>query len=128
MYSGVCMTFNKDIDKAAKQLADLDKVIQRALPRAAKAGAGELKAEAIRQVPVRTGKLRDGIDDKPGTSSDKTAVNSAVHIVYNRVFYAAPVEYGRYKRPFMRPAVQAANNKMEKAMETAVTRETNKVL
>ena len=122
------MTFNKDIDGAIKQLADLDKAIERSLPRAAQAGAGELKAEAMRRVPVRSGKLRAGIADMPGTAKDKTAVNSAVHIVYNRVFYAAPVEYGRYKRPFMRPAIQAASGKIAKAMETAVIRESNKVL
>ena len=122
------MTFNKDIDGAIKQLADLDKAIERSLPRAAQAGAGELKAEAMRRVPVRSGKLRAGISDMPGTAKDKTAVNSAVHIVYNRVFYAAPVEYGRYKRPFMRPAIQAAGGKIAKAMETAVIRESNKVL
>lgn len=128
MYQGVCMTFINDIDRAAKQLADLDKAIQKSLPRAARAGAGELKAEAIRRVPVRTAKLKGGIDDRPGNASERTALNSAVHVVYNRIFYAAPVEYGRFKRPFMRPAVQAADGKISAAMETAVKREANKAL
>lgn len=123
------MSFRRgDIEKAAKQLTELDTVIKRALPRAAAAGAGELKAEAERHVPVRTGKLKNGFGNRAGTASEKTAVNSAVHVVFNRVFYAAPVEYGRYKRPYMRPAATAAQNNIERAMETAVKRETNKVL
>lgn len=122
------MSFQSDIDKAAKQLTDLDKVIQRSLPRAAAAGAGELKAEQLRRVPVRSGKLKSGIKDKPGTAKDKTELNSAVHMVYNSTFYAAPVEYGRYKRPFARPAAKAADRKISAAMETSVKRETKRVL
>ena len=122
------MTFGKDIDKASKQLTSLDKVIQASLPRAAAAGAGELKAEAIRRVPVRSGKLKGGMADRPGKANEKTALNSAVHVVYNSVFYAAPVEFGRYKRPFMRPAIQAANGAISNAMETAVKREAKKAL
>ena len=69
-----------------------------------------------------------GIADREGKANEKTSLNSAVHVVYNSVFYAAPVEFGRYKRPFMRPAIQAANGAMARAMETAVKRETDKVL
>ena len=128
MLTGACMSFGKDIDKATKQLASLDRVIQASLPRTAKAGAGELKAEAIRRVPVRSAKLKGGMADREGKANEKTSLNSAVHVVYNSVFYAAPVEFGRYKRPFMRPAIQAANGAMARAMETAVKRETDKVL
>ena len=129
MYQGVRMSFRRgDIERASKQLANMDKAIQRALPKAAAAGASELKNEAMRRVPVRTGKLKKGIADKPGAAQDKTELNSAVHMVYNRVFYAAPVEYGRYKRPFMRPAIQAASRKIAQAMEAEVMRETKRVL
>lgn len=117
-----------DIEKATKQLDELNAVILRSLPRAAKAGAGELKAEAIRRVPVRTGKLRNGFADRPATASEKVSLNSAGHVVFNTVFYAAPVEYGRYKRPYMRPAVQAADGAITNAMETAIKREAGKVL
>lgn len=128
MYQGVCMSFQKDVDGAVKQLTSLDKNIQKSLPQAAEAGAGELKAEASRRVPVRSGKLKGGIDDRPGHSNEKTSVNSAVHVVFNSVFYAAPVEYGRYKRPFMRPSAQAASGKIAKAIQSTVMREADKAL
>ena len=131
MYQGVCMSFGRgDIERASKQLANMDRAIQRALPKAAAAGAGELKAEAIRRAPVRpgSGALKRGVSDKPGTAQDKTELNSAVHMVYNRMFYAAPVERGRYKRPFMRPAIRAASRKITQAMKAEVMRETKRVL
>lgn len=117
-----------DIAKVTKQLDGLNRAIQSALPQAAEAGAGVLKAEAERRVPVRSGKLKGGIQSRKGKASERTAVNSGVHLVYNRVFYADAVERGRYKRPFMRPAAQAANGTIINAMETVIKRESGKVL
>ena len=122
------MSWDKDISDATKQLAALDRVIQGALPRAAQAGAGEFQQEAMRYVPIRSGKLKRSFGNRPGTANEKTAVHSAVHVVYNTAFYAAPVEYGRYKRPYFRPAIESANARILTAMETAVKRESNKVL
>lgn len=122
------MSFEQDIDRATRQLTNLDKVIKTSLLRAAAAGAGELTAEAINRTPVRTGKLRRSYGDRPGTASERTAVGSGVHLVFNSAFYASAVEHGRYKRPFMRPAAAASKGKMLAAMERAVTREANKVL
>ena len=122
------MSFGDDIDKAVKQLNGLDKNIQKSLPKAAAAGAGELKAEALRRVPVRTGKLKSGISDRVGKTNEKTALNSAVHVVFNSVFYAAPVERGRHGHPFMRPAARAARGKITTAMENEVKQEADKAL
>ena len=122
------MSFEKDIKQAVRQLTQLDRVIKTSLPKAAEAGAGELKAEATNRVPVRTGNLRNKISDRPGTASERTSVGSGVHLVFNSAFYASAVEHGRYKRPFMRPAAAASKGKMLAAMERAVTREANKVL
>ena len=123
------MSFGKDIDKATQQLASLDRVIQASLPRTAKAGAGELKAEAVRRTPVRTGKLKNNFQDRAATAGERTAVNSASHLVFNTTFYANAVQYGRKNgHPFYRMAAKTAQPAVKSAMETAVKRETDKVL
>lgn len=123
------MTFkNNDIEKAEKQLAALDRVVMASLPEAAKAGAAELEEEAVRRAPVRTAKLKNSFGNRPGNASEKIARFSASHVVFNTAFYAAAVEKGRYKRPFMRPAAQAARGAIGKAIENTVTRKTDRVI
>lgn len=122
------MSFRGDIEKAEKQLKTLDTVIKRSLPDAAETGANELEKEAERRAPVLTGKLKRSFGNRPGTAQEKTVPNSAVHVVYNSAFYAAPVEYGRYKRPFMRPAARAAQGSIARAMEKTVTQKTDRVI
>lgn len=57
---------------------------------------------AIAGVPVRTGKLQESIKQKVMRGGFMTFFGE----VYTRgVPYAAYMEYGPYKRPFMRPAV-----------------------
>ena len=122
------MSFVNDISDAIKQLTALDKAIQLSLPDAAKAGADEFRAEATRLAEDRTGKLKGSFGDRPGKASERTALNSASHVVFNTAFYAAPVESGRYKRPFMRPAAANAAGLMVRAMEREVTRKTDRVI
>jgi len=120
--------FQKDIDKATAQLTRMDRVIQDNLQPAARAAAGTLKAEAIRRAPILSGKLKRSFGDRPGESSEKTAVYSGVHVVFNRAFYAPAVESGRYKRPFMRPAARAAKADMLQAMGTTIKRAVDRTL
>jgi HK97 gp10 family phage protein len=122
------MSFVKDIGRAKKQLAALDKAILMSLHDAADAGAEVLENEARNRVPVRTGKLRDGMARRAGYVKERTAVSSAVSVVYNKVFYAAPVEFGRYKRPFMRPAIQATKGTITNAMQAKIKRSADKAL
>lgn len=129
MPAGVRMTFGKDISNAVKQLDDLDKAIEKSLPRAAKAGAGVLEAEAVRRAPVRSGNLKRKFKNRAATASEKTARNSAAHLVFNEAFYANAVEYSRRNgHPFYRFAAKVAEPDIARAMETAVKREASRAL
>ena len=114
-------TFQRDIAKAQKELAEMDKRIGASLPQAAQAGALVLEEEAKRRAPRRTGKLQDSIKNRKG----KRKKGSAEHVVYTDLFYAPFVEYGTRKmskRPFMRPAADTKQAEIAAAMEDAVLR------
>lgn len=116
------MSFDQDVARAKKQLADLDARIGRSLPEIAKAGAIVLHDAAKQLAPVQRGKLRAGIKHR----KDKRTATSAGHMVYNDVFYAKFVEYGTRKmraRPFMRRAADTRQREIVGAMEAVALKE-----
>lgn len=117
------MSFDQDVARAKKQLADLDARIGRSLPEIAKAGAIVLHDAAKQLAPVRTGKLKAGMKHRKYSKS----ATSAAHLVYNDVFYARYVEYGRKngkgKRPFLRPAADTRQREIVGAMEAVALKE-----
>lgn len=88
----------------------VDDAIQRALPRAAKAGIMEVKPEVQRRAPRDEGELLESIEDEAGDSG----ANSAEHTLKVGKFYARFVEYGHGgprpapAHPFFRPSVDMA--------------------
>jgi len=115
------MSFERDIDRVQRQLKELDRNVRLSLPEAAEEAAKLMVSTAKEKAPVRTGKLRNGIQQKAG---DRTA-NSATEVVFNDVFYSNFIEYGTRKmrkRPFMRPAFDEAQRQMAEIAGRVVKR------
>lgn len=115
------MSFEQDIARAKKQLAEMDRRIGANLPAIAKAGATVLHAGALELVPVRTGKLKKSLKLKAG----KRRPTSAEHLVVSDVFYAPFVEFGTSKRsarPFLRPAADTRHSEIIDAMTAEALR------
>lgn len=108
-------SFDQDIARAKKQLADMDARIGRNLPAIAEAGAVVLLEAAKQLVPVQTGKLKASLKTRKG----KRGRVSAEHLVVSDVFYAPFVEWGRRKRPFLRPAADTRHGEITAAMTKA---------
>lgn len=108
--------FQTDIRRALGQLDNMDAAIRRNLLPAARAGAEIIVDGAKSNVPVRSARLRDGIQQR----DDKSTRNSAVVLVFNSMFYADAVEKGPHKRPFMRPAIDSKRNEVARKMADVV--------
>ncbi len=111
-------SFDQDIARAKKQLADMDARIGRNLPEIAKAGAAVLLEGAKELAPVKTGKLKKSLKLRAG----KRRPTSAEHLVVSDVFYAPFVEFGTSKRsarPFLRPAADTRHGEITAAMTKA---------
>lgn len=111
-------------DRLMIKLQKLDAEMNEANAEAAEAAGKVLVTNAKRRVPVRSGKLRDSIKDRPY----KVMKDSAQHLVYSSVFYADAVEKGPHKRPFMRPALDSSQEEMKDAANDVYREHARKVL
>lgn len=98
------------VDELVKLFKELPDKLQRTALKDALTESGQVMlVEQQRQVPVKTGALRDSLHVWPVNSTKKySRVSVGTH---PRVFYAPWVEYGHANapaHPFMRPALDAA--------------------
>lgn len=109
-----------DFDDAARDLMQMDRAIQNALPIAAEQGSLPVKREAIARAPRgATRKLVRSIDDKE-VESDR---NHAVHAVVVGAYYGFFHEYGTSKmpaHPFVRPAADTKKPEVLAAMQRVI--------
>ena len=145
------MSFTEDVKRAVRQMKELDRVLDQALPEAAEAGALRFKRGAKQRVPKRTGDLEKSIDDRTGDQRR----GYAEHVVFSDLFYAPFVEYGHAgglirpdraralqigddffanasaggasPRPFFRTTADQDENDIKRAIESAINRRVNAI-
>lgn len=117
--SGLLDSFMTDIARATGQLEAMDRAIQASLPEVAETGAGILLEEALMRVPVRMGYLRAS-GKKKLVKSTATMAQAKVSFGNKKAWYAHFVEYGRRKRPYLRPAVDSARPRIVRVMQDIV--------
>lgn len=118
----------KELNKTLEQLPD--KLQDRAVKNAMAAGARKIRDEAKRLVPVDDAVLRDGIVVSRKVKKSRTGKgNVVVGIRGDGRFYAHIIEFGRSNaapQPFMRPALDNANDEALKAIGPKLGKEVEK--
>lgn len=90
---------NKDMDTAIKRLRDLDEATSRNLEEVGEEIGLRIMADARRQAPVDTGRLRASIKQET-----RTLTEHAVKVLVGSNVEYAPVQ--EVEQPYLRPAVE----------------------
>jgi len=110
-----------------RDFANLTAKMQRGVLRdALRAAARPVVASAKSKVPVRTGKLQRGIQQRVSVRSGSA---EAIIGFDRKQFYGRFIELGTSKmsaKPFLRPALDESQNQIEQAFAAAVERGINR--
>jgi len=110
-----------------RDFANLTAKMQRGVLRdALRAAARPVVASAKSKVPVRTGKLQRGIQQRVSVKSGSA---EAIIGFDRKQFYGRFIELGTSKmsaKPFLRPALDESQNQIEQAFAAAVERGINR--
>lgn len=101
-------TYIEGLEEVKQLLQDMGDAAQGILDQASKRGAELVLAEAKKNVPVDTGRLRDSLFVKKSKVKNGQVKSEYTVTKQSDVTYFAPVELGTSKmkaRPFLRPAV-----------------------
>jgi HK97 gp10 family phage protein len=112
------------VPQVLREFANLSAKMQRAVLRdALRSGARVVVASAKTKVPVRTGALKRGITHR--VTVPQNGLGEATIGYDSKQFYGRFVELGTSRqaaRPFLRPALDATQNQVEKVFREAVER------
>ena len=126
--------FIDGLDDVLDMFQDLTEAAEEGLNESAKKGSEVVLKSAKQKVRVRTGALRDSLDNKAEKSTKKT---KKVWRVYSKgirqggVRYAFAVEAGTKKqpaKPFMRPATDDNMNRIKNAISEGILRALGRVI
>ena len=123
------------IEVNIQRLKELPERLQKnTYKRAIRAGANVLKADIKANVATRSGALRQSITVKVDTARGETVAYGVVgpKSKYTKAWkgrtvkpsrYAAPLEKGKFKRPFLLPAWNANKSKYLAAIQAVIAKE-----
>lgn len=111
---------NKDMDTAIKRLRDLDEAVTRNLEEAAEEIGLRIMADARRQAPVDTGRLRASIEQETRRVTD----HAVKALIGSNVDYA-PIQ--EVQQPYLRPAVEKNKDVILRIARDALEEAANEV-
>ena len=104
--------------QVTRNLREMGEHVVSAAKAALERGANKVVADAKRNVPVKTGKLRDSIKAVP--NRDKSAYKISANAKNNGVAYGQIVEFSpKINKPFLYPALDANRNQIRENIKEA---------